>query len=585
MKEGTNLVLVVDDEFEIQRLFKQIFRKRIRNGELSFQFAQNGVEALEILRESNSIDMILTDIQMPKMDGLTLLTNLAEFECPLKAVVISAFGDMKNIRTAMNRGAFDFLMKPIDFEDLEITINKTLAFVHDLRAQKQKLQSTLDRLHSLVFYDQLTGLSNRYGLLQKIAKSIELKRTKGIAFAVLKLDVERYPIIKSGFGHTFSDRLLVEIARRLGDWDISSKVVARLESNEFAILLQDVKNLSVIENYIEQLHHLFNLPVQLDEITVSSKTHIGAVTSDLEDSQPEDYLRAADTAFDYARNDRERTIFFDNSMQQKAIHRVNLEVNLQEAIESKQILVFYQPIFSLQTGKIRGFEALARWLTTDQRWISPLEFIPLAEETGLIVPLGRWLLSEACAQMGRWKAQFPDICPDSISINLSSLQLINSELLEDIDRSLSSAGLNGESLNLEITESVLMENVETAIDVLAQLRERSIGLSIDDFGTGYSSLSYLQSLPITALKIDRSFIKDIDTNSNSLEITSMIINLSNQLKLKVVAEGIEKDAHTNVLRALSCDYGQGFLFSPAVDATAATNLIAAQALMEVAVCK
>ena len=585
MKEGTNLVLVVDDEFEIQRLFKQIFRKRIRNGELSFQFAQNGVEALEILRESNSIDMILTDIQMPKMDGLTLLTNLAEFECPLKAVVISAFGDMKNIRTAMNRGAFDFLMKPIDFEDLEITINKTLAFVHDLRAQKQKLQSTLDRLHSLVFYDQLTGLSNRYGLLQKIAKSIELKRTKGIDFAVLKLDVERYPIIKSGFGHTLSDRLLVEIARRLGDWDISSKVVARLESNEFAILLQDVKNLSVIENYIEQLHHLFNLPVQLDEITVSSKTHIGAVTSDLEDSQPEDYLRAADTAFDYARNDRERTIFFDNSMQQKAIHRVNLEVNLQEAIESKQILVFYQPIFSLQTGKIRGFEALARWLTTDQRWISPLEFIPLAEETGLIVPLGRWLLSEACAQMGRWKAQFPDICPDSISINLSSLQLINSELLEDIDRSLSSAGLNGESLNLEITESVLMENVETAIDVLAQLRERSIGLSIDDFGTGYSSLSYLQSLPITALKIDRSFIKDIDTNSNSLEITSMIINLSNQLKLKVVAEGIEKDAHTNVLRALSCDYGQGFLFSPAVDATAATNLIAAQALMDVAVCK
>jgi diguanylate cyclase (GGDEF)-like protein len=585
MKEGTNLVLVVDDEFEIQRLFKQIFRKRIRNGELSFQFAQNGVEALEILRESNSIDMILTDLQMPKMDGLTLLTNLAEFECPLKAVVISAFGDMKNIRTAMNRGAFDFLMKPIDFEDLEITINKTLAFVHDLRAQKQKLQSTLDRLHSLVFYDQLTGLSNRYGLLQKIAKCIELKRTKGSSFAVLKLDIERYPIIKSGFGHALSDRLLVEIAHRLRNWDIPSKVVARLESNEFAILLQNVEDLSAIENYIEQLHQLFNLPVQLEEITVSSKTHVGAVTSDIEDSQPEDFLRAADTAFDYARQDRERTIFFNDGMQQKAIHRVNLEVNLQEAIEAKQILVYYQPIFSLKTGKIKGFEALARWLTPNQRWISPLEFIPLAEETGLIIPLGRWLLSEACAQMGRWKTLFPDICPDSVSVNLSSLQLVNSDLLEDIDRSLSSAGLNGESLNLEITESVLMENVETAIDVLAQLRKRSIGLSIDDFGTGYSSLSYLQSLPITALKIDRSFIKDIDTNSNSLEITSMIINLSNQLKLKVVAEGIDKEAHTNALRSLSCDYGQGFLFSPAVDATAATNLIAAQAFMDVEVCK
>ena len=576
MKEVPSIVLVVDDEIEIQRLFNQRFRKRIQKGELIFQFVQNGVEALEILRKSNSIDMILTDIQMPKMDGLTFLTNLAELESPLKAVVISAFGDMKNIRTAMNRGAFDFLIKPIDFEDLEITINKTLACVRDLRSQKQKLQSTLDRLHSLVFYDQLTGLSNRYGLLQKIAKSIELKQAKGICFAILKLDVERYPIIKSGFGHTLSDRLLVEIARRLDDWDVRSKVVARLENNEFAILLEDVENTSIIENYIEQLHQLFNLPVQLEEICISSKTHIGVVTSDLEDSQPEDILRAADTAFDYARNDREGTVFFNQSMQQKAIHRVNLEVNLQEAIEAQQILIYYQPIFSLQTGKIKGFEALARWLTPDQRWISPLEFIPLAEETGLIVPLGRCLLSEACAQMGRWKNQFPDICPESISVNLSSLQLTNSALLEDIDHSLRSAGLSGESLNLEITESVLMENIKTAIGVLAQLRERSIGLSIDDFGTGYSSLSYLQSLPITALKIDRSFIKDIDTNSNSLEITSMIINLSNQLKLKVVAEGIDKEAHTNVLRSLSCDYGQGFLFSPPVDATAATNLIAAQ---------
>lgn len=576
MKEETNVVLVVDDEFEIQRLFKQIFRKRIRNGELSFQFAQNGIEALEIIRASNSIAMILTDIQMPKMDGLTLLTNLAEIECPLKAVVISAFGDMKNIRVAMNRGAFDFLMKPIDFEDLEITINKTLAFVRDLRSQKQELQSTLDRLHSLVFYDQLTGLSNRYGLLQKIAKSIDLKRSKGIDFAVLKLDVERYPIIKAGFGHTLSDRLLVEIARRLESWNIPSKVVARLENNEFAILLEGVESLSIIANYIEQLHQLFSHPVQLDEISVSSKTRIGLVTSDLEGVQPEDFLRAADTAFDCARNDREGTVFFNHSMQQKAIHRVNLEVNLQEAIATKQILVHYQPIFSLQTGKIKGFEALARWLTPDQRWISPLEFIPLAEETGLIIPLGRCLLAEACAQMGRWKNQFPDICPESISVNLSSLQLANSDLLEDIDRSLLAAGLSGESLNLEITESVLMENVKTAINVLYQLRERSIGISIDDFGTGYSSLAYLQSLPITALKIDRSFIMDIDTNSNSLEITSMIINLSNQLKLKVVAEGIDKDAHTNVLRSLSCDYGQGFLFSPPVDANAATSLIAAQ---------
>lgn len=569
------MILVVDDEGEIQRLFKQIFRKRIRNGELGFQFAQNGVEALQMLRESDAIDMILTDIQMPKMDGLTFLSHLDEFETPIKAVVISAFGDMKNIRTAMNRGAFDFLTKPIDFEDLEITINKTLSFVNELRAQKQQLQSTLERLHSLVFYDQLTGLNNRYGLLQEIAKSIEAKHTKETSFALLKLDVERYSIIKSGFGHALSDRLLIEIARRLEHCDIPAKVVARLENNEFAILLQQVESPSVLESYIQKLHQLFNLPMKLGEISVSSKTHIGAVTNDLEDHQPESFLRAADTAIEYARHSRNCTIFFNESMQRKAAHRLNIEVDLQEAIETKQILVYYQPIVSLTTGKIQGFEALARWPIPNQKWISPLEFIPLAEETGLIIPLGKLILSEACAQMGRWKMQFPDICPSIISVNLSSLQLINETLLEDIDRSLSLAGLTGESLNLEITESVLMENTE-AINVLSQLRQRHIGISVDDFGTGYSSLSYLHSLPITSLKIDRAFIKDIHENTNSLEITSMIINLSNQLKLKVVAEGIDKERHTDILRDLDCDYGQGFLFSRPVDAATATALISAQ---------
>ncbi|BBC23452.1 putative bifunctional diguanylate cyclase/phosphodiesterase [Pseudanabaena sp. ABRG5-3] len=578
MKEETPIVLVVDDEFEIQRLFKQIFRKKIRDGNIDFRFAQNGVEALQILRESNEIDMVLTDIQMPEMDGLTLLANLAEFDYPLKAVVISAFGDMRNIRAAMNRGAFDFLNKPFDFADLEITISKTLACVQELREQKQQLQSTLDRLHSLVFYDQLTGLINRYGLLQEIAHSIEDKHVKGSSFVILKLDVERYSIIKSGFGHALSDLLLVKVAHRLNNLEIPSKVVARLENNEFALLIRKV-DLSCVDNYIQQLHHLFQLPIQFEEINVSSKIHIGVVTSDLEYSQPEDFLRAADTAIDHARHAKNRTVFFKSSMQQKAVHRVNLEVSLQEAIETHQIQIYYQPIISLATGKINSFEALARWITPTQKLISPLEFIPLAEETGLIIPLGRLILSEACTQMGKWKKMFPEIYPTSISVNLSSLQLVDPILLDDIDRNLSFAELQGENLTLEITESVLMENKETAIDVLSQLRQRSIGLSIDDFGTGYSSLAYLQSLPITTLKIDRAFVKDIDVNSNNLEITSMIINLAKQLKLKVVAEGIQTESHTLILKDLFCDYGQGFLYSRPVDVTAATALIHAQSIL------
>jgi diguanylate cyclase (GGDEF)-like protein len=582
MKREPNLILVVDDEAEFQRLFKQIFRTRIRDGEIEFQFAKNGVEALQILRTTNKIDMILTDIQMPEMDGLTLLEHLTEFNYPLKAVVISAFGDMKNIRAAMNRGAFDFLNKPFDFEDLEITINKTLTFVQELKEQKQKLQSTLDRLHSLVFYDPLTGLTNRYGLLQEIAKSIESKRTEGTHFALLKLDVERYSIIKSGFGHALSDRLLVKVAQRLVEWDIPSKIVARLETNRFAILIQqigssdDATTFRNIQNYIQQIHQLFQHPIQLEEITVASKTHIGAVTCDIEYNQPEDFLRAADTAIEQAKKNRDRITFFKSRMQQNAIHRINLEINLLEAIESRQIQVYYQPIVSLSTGKIISFEALARWITPTKQLISPLEFVSLAEETGLIIPLGELILSEACTQMGRWKVMFPNICPASISVNLSNLQLTDPNLLNNIEQSLSSAGLTGENLTLEITESVIMENTETTIDVLSQLRKRFIGISIDDFGTGYSSLSYLQSLPISALKIDRSFIKDIDINSNNLKITSMIINLAKQLNLKVVAEGIQTEAHTSILQDLACDYGQGFLFSRPVDASAGTALISNQ---------
>ena len=576
MQDKPNLILVVDDEVEMQHLLNQRFRKRIQAGELKFQFAQNGVEALKILRASSLIDVILTDIRLPQMDGLTLLANLVEFDRPLKAVVVSAYGDMQNIRTAMNRGAFDFLTKPIDFEDLEITINKTLAFVHHLREQQRQLQEALNRLHHLVFYDQLTGLPSRNGLLQQITKSMVAYQMQGTLFALLILDVERYSMIKSGFGHALSERLLVEVAHRLTQWSVPGKVVARLETNEFAILLQQVESLDMVKTYVQQVHELFEYPVQLDEITISSLTHVGVALGDLPYEQPEDFLRAADTAINCAQREMgDRTIYFDIEMQQAAIHRLNLEINLQEAIKSQQLQVYYQPIFLLATGDLVGFEALVRWYHPTRSWISPVEFIPLAEETGLIAPLGEWVLAEACQQFGRWKTQFGQDFQATISINFSGLQLVCPTLLDQIDENLQSSGLTGKDLILEITETTLMENIQDAFDVLEKLRQRYIGLSIDDFGTGYSSLSYLQSLPLTTMKIDRSFIQDMDTNQTNLEITSTIIELANRLELKVVAEGLEKEIHADILRSLSCDYGQGFLFSQPIDAATATTLIAA----------
>jgi diguanylate cyclase (GGDEF)-like protein len=575
MKDRANVILVVDDEVEVKRLLQQRFRKKIRDGALSFQFALNGVEALQILQNpDNQIDMVLTDIRMPEMDGLTLLANLAEFEPPLKAVVVSAYGDMKNIRTAMNRGAFDFLTKPIDFNDLEITIDKTLTFVAQLRAQQEQLEEALNKLHNLVFYDQLTGLPNYNSLVKQIAQSLEAKQTQGSEFALLILDIERSSILKSAFGHSLCDRLIVEVAKRLGQGLNSTSILSRIGENVFAVLWHSLNSLDQIQAKVDNLLQLLETPFRLDEIVVSSTAHMGIALSNLPYTQPEAFVQAADTAIQIARRQHSNNLVtFDMRMQEIAIQRFKLEVELQRAIETKQLSLAYQPMFQLDTKKIVGFEALARWQHPTLGQISPLKFIPLAEETGLIVQLGEWVFSEACQQLAQWKVLFGDDHSVFISVNLSSLQLKSPNLLRCIDQSLLEAGLTGEDLRLEITESVLMENIKGAMELLVQLQKRKIKLAIDDFGTGYSSLAYLQLLPIEALKIDSSFIKNIDANQTNLDITSTIIDLAHHLGLEVVAEGLEQERHLDILRSLTCDYGQGYLFSYPLDAAATTALI------------
>ena len=581
MKTRTNQILVVDDEIDLQRLLQQRFRKKIRAGDLSFQFAQNGVEALQLLQNSTEIDMVLTDIRMPEMDGLTLLSNLAELEYPLKAVVVSAYGDMRNIRTAMNRGAFDFLTKPIDFEDLEITIDKTLASVSYLREQQQQLKDALARLQNLVFYDQLTQLPNRNGLLQQLTQRIEENQTQGSEFVLLMLEVERYSNVKSGFGHALSNRLIVEASHRLEQAVDLSTVPARVGENTFAILWHSLNSLELarIVNKAEQFRQLLESPFQLGEIKISSTACVGIALSNLPYTEPEAFVQAADTAIQIASQENSRElVFFDLCMQETAMQRLQLEAELQKAIEMQQLSLHYQPIFRLGTETIVSFEVLVRWQHPTRGEISPLRFIPLAEESGLIVPLGEWVISEACRQLGRWQAEFGNASPASISVNLSSLQLQSPTLLLCIDASLRDAGLTGEFLKLEITESVLMENIKDAVDLLAQLQRRNIQLSIDDFGTGYSSLAYLQMLPIDALKIDRSFIQDIEENPTNFDITSTIIDLAHHLGLEVVAEGLEKEEHLEILHSLSCQCGQGYLFSRPLNTNAATDLIQSKLL-------
>lgn len=558
-------ILVVDDEIELERLIKQRFRKRIVAKELDFVFAHNGVEALKQLQAEHQIDVILTDINMPDMDGLTLLGKITELDQNIKAVVVSAYGDLSNIRIAMNRGAFDFVTKPIDFQDLAITIDKTLEFVQKVKDQQEQLQEALEQLKYQAFHDQLTGLPNQNLILARIRQCIE-SEVQNSLFAVLFLSLDSFKAVKEGLGHAFSDQLLVEVARRIEKCVQPTDTVARVGTDEFAVLLNNLQDFKEAQDKAKLLRQALKSPFKLNGSVVSSTTYIGIVNSTIGYAQPEDYLRAADTAMNYAKTQgRTSTALFDTSMQDRTLERLQLEADLQAALERQEFYLNYQPIISLKTGQVVSFEALVRWRHPQRGFVSPVNFIPLAEETGLIIPLGEWVLSEACKQLSIWRSQFSNHGHLSMSVNLSGVQLESPDLLRSIDEILQSLSLSGSSLKLEITESILMNKGSAATALLGELKARQIQLSIDDFGTGYSSLSYLQSLPIDTLKIDRSFINGIERREKNLEITQTIINLAHSLKLDVVAEGVETQEQLDILRSLSCEYAQGYFFSRPLD--------------------
>ena len=568
-------ILVVDD-VNLERLIKKRFRKKIIAKELDFIFVKNSVEAIKKLQNKDGVDMVLTDINMPEIDGIALLSRLPEIDKTLKAVVLSACGDLSSIRVAMNQGAFDFITKPINFQDLEITIEKTINFVKQSREQKEQLQIAIAQLKYQAFYDSLTGLPNQNFMIDCIRQCIKWRQQQNSLFAVLCLSLDGFKAVKYGLGHALSDRLLVEVARRLENYLEPTDTIARCGTDEFVILLADLQNFKQAEDKADKLRQLLRIPFKLNGSSVSSNIYIGIVNSTINYNRPEDFLRAADTAMNYAKMPgKANTVIFDTGMQVSILDRLQLEADLQRAIERQQFQLNYQPIVSLRTGKIVGFEALLRWRHPTRGWVSPVKFIPLAEETGLIIPLGKWVLSEACRQLSVWREQLSQYLPLSISVNLSGIQLWNPDVLHSIDEILHSLALSGSSLKLEITESILMDKESEATALLNQLKQRQIQLSIDDFGTGYSSLAYLQSFPIDTLKIDRSFISGIEHQEKNLDITRTIITLAHSLSLDVIAEGVETQQQLEILRALGCEYGQGYLFSPPLDGSAVVNFMAA----------
>jgi diguanylate cyclase (GGDEF)-like protein len=575
----TAKILVIDDEPLLEYVILQLFRHQISTQELEFEFAINGVQALEKLQIDGSFDLVLTDINMPEMDGLTLLENLPAIDPTLKAVVVSAYGDMPNIRTAMNRGAFDFLTKPIDFDDLKITINKALEFVRITREKEQQLATANAQIHYQAFYDELTGLPNRNLLLKEMRSGINSIKKLGHLKALLFLTLNRYQIVKYSLGHSRGEQLLVEVGRRLEACALPTNLIARVGEDAFAIWLANITNSQLALDAAEHIREALEIPSNLGETAVFSRVSIGVALGATGTEEPEDLLRAADAARHEAFvRGAGSIVVFDADMQSRALEQLQLENDLQNAINLQQFYLNYQPIVSFVTGQIVGFEALVRWRHPSRGLVSPSEFIPTAEKTGLIVALGEWVLSEAVACLSKWQLQFPDYLPLNMSVNLSGVQLFAPNLLPFLDSLLRVHNLKGEFLKLEITESVLMENAEEAAGVLELLKARQVKVCLDDFGTGYSNLSYLQLLPIDTLKIDRSFVCCLEEGGKNVTLLEAILNLASSLELEAIAEGVETQDQLVILRSLGCNSYQGYFFSRPLEEEDAVAMLSAATL-------
>ncbi len=426
------------------------------------------------------------------------------------------------------------------------------------------------------FHDALTGLPNRAMFLERVSTALKrIKRYPNQLFAVLFLDVDRFKIINDSMGPVMGDQLLIALADKLNQCLRSTDMVARLGGDEFSILLEDIKDIKDATKAADRILELLGSPFTLNGYEVVITASIGIAMLSPAYEQAEQVLRDADIAMDRAkRAGQARYEIFDQVMYSYALGLLQLENDLRRALEKREFRVHYQPITSLISATLTGFEALVRWVHPEKGMISPVEFIPIAEETGLIVPLGEWVLREACQQLKKWQEEFPWTASLKMSVNLSAKQLRERHLIQTIDEILMETNLNPNCLKLEITESVLMENTDVVAKILWQLRSRNIELSLDDFGTGYSSLSYLHSFPVNTVKIDRSFVSRMNENEENTEIVKAIVTLAHTLGMDAVAEGIETSEQLAQLKSLACEQGQGYFFSKPLDSQAATKLLA-----------
>ncbi|MGB8698418.1 MAG: EAL domain-containing protein [Thermosynechococcaceae cyanobacterium] len=566
--------------------------------------AKNGLMAL-LTTKKEPPHLILLDIKMPDMDGYQVCEQLKADESTqhIPIIFLSALDDVFDKVKAFSVGGVDYITKPFQIEEVLIRVQHQLALqsayikIHQLNAElEQKVElrttqlkevigklnqeieehkQTQKKLRDQALHDALTGLPNRTLFMEHLQKAVQrAQRNKDYLFAVLFVDLDRFKTINDSLGHAVGDRLLIAISHILKRCCREVDTVARLGGDEFTILLENLNDFQDLMIIVERLLNKLNSPLELDGRKVFAGASIGIVSSSNNYKNGLDLLRDADIAMYRAKAlGKGRYAIFDKAMYSQTLYLSQIETDLHFALERQEFLLYYQPIISLITGTIIGFEALLRWQHPQKGLIAPSDFIEIAEDTGLIVPIGEWVLREACQQLYTWQQQFPAASSLHISVNLSSRQIKQLDFIDKLAIILSETGLNGENLRLELTETMLMDQGEMTIELLSRIKDKKIQLSIDDFGTGYSSLSYLHRFPIDTLKIDRSFVNLINSEGGNSEIVQTIITLSHALGMQAIAEGVETLHQVTHLRDLGCEAAQGYFFAKPVNAQTAESMI------------
>lgn len=434
-------------------------------------------------------------------------------------------------------------------------------------------------------HDVLTGLSNRAVLTSRLQNCMLRSRREGNMFALLFLDLDRFKLINDSLGHSIGDALLIGIAKRLSACVRGLDTVARLEpgqlvrlgGDEFVVLLENLGSVSDAIRVAERIHKSFAEPFNANGHEIFSASSVGIAIGSAAYQNPDDILRDADTALYRAKAAGGGCCqVFDGKMHATAVARLHTENELQHALERKQLCLHYQPILSLETGAVCELEALVRWQHPERGLVPPGDFIPIAEETGMIIPIGAWVMREAASQLRRWESLFPWIGALSVAVNVSGKQFKDPKVVEEIQAILKETGLEPNRLHLEITESSAMECAANTMATLRRMNELNLQLHLDDFGTGYSSLSYLHRMPVDALKIDRSFVGNMGTDAFSHSIVKTVIALAHTLNMRVIAEGAETQQHVDLLRAAGCDFAQGYFFARPLPAAQVVSFLTAK---------